>query len=392
MDCLLDSRVNLHQLVINIRVVINHDLRIPSHRHEDGLNATTNGSHEDLADLKTNQESESHNDRGEVTIPVVRGVGELQIEIGQQRTDIGDESRTHSQHRTHQAVLHESINSSIAHHRPSILGCGDICLSVQCDVTERVAIEKRNEPVQQRDDRSQNPNENTADQVTLSSLLSLRDRARLPQHVDERDDQTAETDTAKGVCSRATEGAPGGALGHAAGGLAEEIPRTVDTSDGGVHRVLDPLTDPVHGEGHVDDEADDLCSAAAAVRAGWVVASGIGLVGDVDRDHRDGEPGGESDRYDSAQRADYEDVPVPSGHVHGGLQHKGSEWDSRDPANETDDCEDAEDEEHDTTSILLARDVIDSCCQGEDNVENAGRPDEGLGEVSCAHEIEPRED
>lgn len=304
MDCLLNLRVKLHQLVVDIRVVIDHDLRIPSHSDEDSLNTTTNGSHEDLADLQTNQESESHDDGGEVTIPVVGGVGELQIEIGQQRTDIGDKSRTHSQNRTHETVLHESINSSVAHHFPGILGSRDISLSVQGDVTEGVAVEKSNEPVEQRDETSQHPNGNTANQVTLASLVSLCDRARLTQHVDDRDNQTTETDAAKGVCGCATEGTSGGALGHAAGGLAEEIPRTVDTRDGGVHCVLDPLTDPVHSEGGVDDKTDDLCSAAATIRAGWVGTSGIGLVGDVDRDHSDGEPGGESDCDDSTYRAD----------------------------------------------------------------------------------------
>jgi hypothetical protein len=102
----------------------------------------------------------------------------------------------------------------------------------------------------------------------------------------------------------ATEGTSGRALGHSAGRLAEEIPRTVYTRNGGVHCVLDPLTDPVHGEGGVDDKTDDLCSAAAAVRAGWVGTGGIGFVCYVDRDHGDGEPGGESDCDNSAYRAD----------------------------------------------------------------------------------------
>lgn len=83
-------------------------------------------------------------------------------------------------------------------------------------------------------------------------------------------------------------------------------------------------------------------------------------------------------------------MSVAAGYIHGSLQHEGSEWDTRDPTDETDDREDAEEEEHDSTSILLARDVVDSGCEGENDVENTGRPDEGLGEVSCAHEIKER--
>lgn len=66
-----------------------------------------------------------------------------------------------------------------------------------------------------------------------------------------------------------------------------------------MHGVLEPFAEPVHGEGDVDDQTNDAGGAAAAgaVGAGRVDAGAVRLVGDVDGDKRNGEPGGEGDGH-----------------------------------------------------------------------------------------------
>lgn len=78
-------------------------------------------------------------------------------------------------------------------------------------------------------------------------------------------------------------------------------------------------------------------------------------------------------------------------HVHSGLQHECRERDARNPGDETDDSEDTEEEEHYSASILLASDVVDSCREGKNDVQDTCSPDECLGEVARAHEIQPGE-
>lgn len=95
MDCLLHARVQLHELVVDFRVVVNHDLRIPAHRHEDGLDTTANRRHEDLAHLQADHESKGHNDSGKVAVGVVGRLRELQVQVGQQGADVGNEHGAH---------------------------------------------------------------------------------------------------------------------------------------------------------------------------------------------------------------------------------------------------------------------------------------------------------
>lgn len=85
-------------------------------------------------------------------------------------------------------------------------------------------------------------------------------------------------------------------------------------------------------------------------------------------------------------------MAVAARNVHCRLQHEGREGNTRDPADEADDRENAEEQEHDSTSILLARDVVDTSRERKDNVEDARDPDEGLGEVTRAQKVQPRED
>lgn len=134
-------------------------------------------------------------------------------------------------------------------------------------MTESVAVEDGDEPVKQGDEAAQDPDEDAADEIAFGRLVSLCDGACLAQHVDDGNDQAAQTDAAKGVGCCTPEGPAGRALGHSTGRLAPEVPRPIDTCDGRVYGVLDPLADPVHGKGHVHDQPDDLGSTTPTVLA-----------------------------------------------------------------------------------------------------------------------------
>lgn len=109
--------------------------------------------------------------------------------------------------------------------------------------------------------------------------MTLRNGACLAEHVDNRDEQTTQTNTAKGVRRCALERTTRRALGHFLTTLstralaAEIVPRAVDACDGRVHGVLDPLAEPVHRKGYVHDQPNNPCATAATVAAGWVACA-----------------------------------------------------------------------------------------------------------------------
>lgn len=120
-------------------------------------------------------------------------------------------------------------------------------------MAERVAIEERDEPIEQGDETTQDPEPNATDETALGSFLLLRDGARLPEHLNQGENERTEADAAEGVGGGATEGAARGTVGHALRRVGEEVPGAVDAGDGGVYGVLEPFAEPVHGKGDVDD-------------------------------------------------------------------------------------------------------------------------------------------
>jgi len=59
-----------------------------------------------------------------------------------------------------------------------------------------------------------------------------------------------------------------------------------------------------------------------------------------------------------------------------------------DPGNEAINGEESEHYEYYSAPILLLRDIIVTCCNREDDVENSRSTDEGLSEVSRADEVQ----
>ena len=64
MDTLLHLRVNRDHLRIQIRMIPHQDLGIPGRSHKERIDATANRRHEDLADLKSDQERKRHDRYG----------------------------------------------------------------------------------------------------------------------------------------------------------------------------------------------------------------------------------------------------------------------------------------------------------------------------------------
>ena len=116
--------------------------------------------------------------------------------------------------------------------------------------------------------------------------------------------------------------------------------------------ILQDLGDPVACKGDESDQTDDLCPTATT---GALTASGIAsrLVLGVDGDQSHAEPSSKDCRNQASEKGDNVHVSEVSRDVNGGLQHHHAEWDSRDPADETDDREHAKQEKDDATTVVL---------------------------------------
>lgn len=158
-----------------------------------------------------------------------------------------------------------------------------------------------------------------------------------------------------------------------------------------MHGILQPLAQPVHGKGHIDDEADDLGGTASAIGTGRICAAAIRLIRDVYRDQRDREPGRKGHGDHASDGTDQKHVPVGPRHIDRRLQHDDTEGDAWDPADEADCREDAEDQEDDPGPPFFTDEIVDAGADGEDHVENPRDPDKLLGEISRPQEIRPRE-
>ncbi len=91
MNHLLHLRINPHHFLIEVRMISHQDIRIPRRSNENSIDTTTNRRHEDLADLQSNQEGESHNDRGKCASLIISWFRELQVEVGEKGADVGHE-------------------------------------------------------------------------------------------------------------------------------------------------------------------------------------------------------------------------------------------------------------------------------------------------------------
>ena len=108
-DDLLHLGVHLDHLLVQLRVIPPHDLRIPARGHEDGVDAARQRRREDVGDLEADEEREGDDEGRVLSVVVVRGVGEEQIQVAEQRTGVADEDGAKREDGPDEAVLCWSV-------------------------------------------------------------------------------------------------------------------------------------------------------------------------------------------------------------------------------------------------------------------------------------------
>ena len=103
------------------------------------------------------------------------------------------------------------------------------------------------------------------------------------------------------------------------------------------------------------------------------------------------EPSTKSERNETTDCTNGKNVPKTLGNIHCLLQHYHTEWDSRNPADETYDGENTEKGENYSRWPVVLAEVVDGSPNTEDNLEYARDPDELLGERTSHGEVEPWE-
>ncbi|KAM5433801.1 hypothetical protein MferCBS31731_006941 [Microsporum ferrugineum] len=403
-DHLLDPGIDLDHLLVQLGVLVVHDLRAPAGGHKDGLDPAGQRGREDVRDLEADEEREGDDERRVLPFAVVRRVGEEQIQVREKGARIRDEEATEREDRPDQAVLqvatgenidwtyiYEGVKAAVLDHFPRVPGRGNVRLAVQGDVAEGIAVEELGQPFQEADETSQDAKDgvaNGASDAPVLHRLAPGDRAQVPQELDDRDNQAPEADGAEAVGQRPPARPPRCAPGQTVRG---EVPGAVHAGDGGVDGVFEPLGDPVHGKSDKDDQPDHLAAAAAQVAvAGRVVAGRLELI--VDGDQGDRVVGPERGCDQTANETDHVDMAVPLADVHGGPEHQGRERNPADPGPEAKGEEEAKDEEDDARAPIVPPQVEDGRPDGPADVEDARHPDKLLGEEAREPDVGVPED
>lgn len=155
---------------------------------------------------------------------------------------------------------------------------------------------------------------------------------------------------------------------------------------------LEPLGEPVGDKGDVGNKAHHFAVATSggSVRTHLTVARGGVLSVD----------GGESDRKpscvegpdESSEETDHVDMTVVVGDVDGSFEHQGAKGDAADPGDESDDHENDEDQKDDAAGVVLSMQHVDGGCQAKEDVQDAGEPNDLLGEKAYQDKVEEAQD
>lgn len=116
MNGLLNVRVHLHHLMIQVRMISDHNLGVPCCCNKYCVDTTAERCSEHVADLETDKESERDNDGSKSTISVIRGLCEYQVEVRKQGASIPHECRTQAENRSDQTFVDESIDAPVFDH------------------------------------------------------------------------------------------------------------------------------------------------------------------------------------------------------------------------------------------------------------------------------------
>jgi hypothetical protein len=269
-------RIHLNHILVQLRVLAHHNLRIPRSSHKDSLNTALQRRGEAVGDLQTDEESVRNDDGGESAVGVVARVGEDEVEVGEaveggillatsrslsrgvegnlQGTDVGYEGGTHGEDGTGQTLVDQRVHSTVLNHGPCGLCTLDVALAVQRHVAEGVAVDELHGPFKNANETAENAEADLA-KIAITGCLVAGHGAELAQELNDGDDERAKGDAAEAVGEGAASGTTGGSLGWV---VRAEVPCAEHTRDDDMSGILDPFGDPVGGEGDEDEQTNDL--------------------------------------------------------------------------------------------------------------------------------------
>lgn len=88
MDHLLHLRIDLDHLVVQLGVVLPHNLGSPTGGNEGGVDPTRQRSGEDICDLEPDEEGEGDDEYRVLSLVVISGLREVQIQVGEEGAGI----------------------------------------------------------------------------------------------------------------------------------------------------------------------------------------------------------------------------------------------------------------------------------------------------------------
>lgn len=267
----------------------------------------------------------------------------------------------------------KGVDATILDKPPCSLCRREIRLSEEGDIGKGVAVHKLDGPLHKAQDALYTAEEDGADQISLPGLGLLSYGAELTEEIDDGDKQTSQADGTETVRQGPPQGASGNLLGE---GPRAIVPRAVDTGNGGVNRILEPLGHPVHGEGAENDETGHLGIATIALGGTCRIVSARPTR--VDGHNGNRVPCGQGDGDETADEADEVDVAVLLGDVDRGGEHQDGKGDAL-PPRKVDEYQENAEQEVQEAAPAAARQHVDTRHEGKENVENEGHDDELLG-------------
>lgn len=119
----LYMRINVNQPLPQIGKLLDQYLRIERHSYKECSHAALDRHQEDVSDLEADEEGEGHDDGCEGVAVVVSGLGEGDVEVGEEGAKVGYEDGAHSKDWVDEAFVDEGIDAAVFHHCPCCLDC-----------------------------------------------------------------------------------------------------------------------------------------------------------------------------------------------------------------------------------------------------------------------------
>lgn len=110
---LLHMRIDVYHLLIQVRMLGHHNLRVPGCCDEDSVDTTADRRGEDIADLQSDEEGKRHHDRGIRSRRVVGRVRVDHVQIREQGARVRDKGRSHGKHRADEALVNQGVDAAV---------------------------------------------------------------------------------------------------------------------------------------------------------------------------------------------------------------------------------------------------------------------------------------